>query len=109
MKFANRALGLSTLLLLAVASGEELSAADVAAPVLEWQFHSDALEAGEWWGKTKFSEALATGPQTPRYPEFDEKNQSALFPGADGGIVIKDHEKGRRGQCPFRRGRYLRV
>ncbi len=75
MKRGTRALGVSMLLLLAVASGEGLSAADGPAAVLEWQFDSDVVEAGKWQGKSKFSDALEAGPRTPRYPDFGEKNQ----------------------------------
>ncbi len=61
--------------------------------VLEWHFDG-AKEPGEWQGKAKLSDPDAAGPRTPRYPDFDDKNLAAFFPGKDALLLVKDQEKG---------------
>ncbi|MDP6354000.1 MAG: hypothetical protein QF473_02790 [Planctomycetota bacterium] len=61
-----------------------------AEPILEWRFDGTS-QPGAWAGKYG---TPAKGPRSPRYPGFDEKNNSVLFPGHEGWIVIKDHEWG---------------
>ncbi len=68
-----------------------LAAADEV--VLQWKFDG-AEEAGEWQGKKGKSEAAEAGPRAPRYPNFDPKNQAALFQGQEGFLVVKDKERG---------------
>lgn len=75
-----------------------------AEPVLEWRFDSASVEPGQWQGKSKLSDMLAEGPRSPRYPGFDEKNQSAFFPGSDAWISVKDHENGGAANVRFGAG-----
>ena len=83
-------------------------AADGDNVVLEWRFDGRA-EPGEWQGKAKLSENIADGPRAPRYPDFDEANQAAFFPGSDAWVVVKDREKGGTGDIRFQGGETFSV
>ncbi|MCB1228850.1 MAG: DUF1553 domain-containing protein [Verrucomicrobiae bacterium] len=73
------------------------------AVVLEWRFDG-AKEPGEWQGKAKLSDNEVAGPRAPRYPDFEETNQAAFFPGRDAWVVVKDQEKGGDTDIRFRKG-----
>ncbi|MCG6158090.1 DUF1553 domain-containing protein [Rubinisphaera margarita] len=67
--------------------GVSLSAAE---PILQWRFDGHA-QPGAWEGT--FGKP-AEGPRSPRYPDFNERNQAIAISGHKGWILLKDHERG---------------
>lgn len=75
------------------------------AVVLKWNFDGQKSESGEWTGKTKPApDVEIPGPRAPRYPDFDENNRAAYFPGQDGWLLVRDQEKGGATDIRFRQG-----
>lgn len=76
--------------------------------VLQWKFDG-AEEAGEWQGKLGKAKTEEAGPRAPRYPNFDTKNQAALFQGHEGFLVVKDKERGGPADLRFGLGESLTI
>ncbi len=89
--------------LLALAGPLNVVLAQDSQEVLRWSFDEEN-EPGTWEGK---GENRGEGPRNPRYPEFEDSNQAAYFPGRNLHLVVKDQEAGGSNNIRFGLGETL--
>lgn len=83
---------LTTLMLLAAKPMVATAADRLPAPVASWNFEGNDPIPGEWVNPKKPA-TPASGPTSPRYPGFPEKNNALTFPGngAETALIVKDN------------------
>ncbi|TLD68249.1 DUF1553 domain-containing protein [Phragmitibacter flavus] len=95
---------LLTVLFLTLAA--PLLSASEPAPVASWNFDDTSKDTPGTWLNPKKPAATTTGPRSPRYANFPEKNTALTFPGkgTDTSLIIKDNGPDGPQSLQFKKG-----